>query len=141
MQPHLLREIREGDMVYTVQPQVLGRPISEDVALTLTEMLATSLESESSLALVDGYRLAGKTGTAQIPMPYGYHPEHTMASFIGWGPLEDPQFIVYVKLDVPMLSPWGSTTAAPTFSKMVQRLVIHLEIPPESIRKRLATNE
>ncbi|HJL70327.1 MAG TPA: penicillin-binding protein 2, partial [Anaerolineales bacterium] len=104
MQPHLLREIRDGDMVYTVQPQVLGRPISAEVARTLTEMLATSLESESSLALVEGYRLAGKTGTAQIPMPYGYDPDRTMASFIGWGPLEDPQFIVYVKLDAPMLS-------------------------------------
>ena len=140
MQPHLLREIRDGDMVYTVQPQVLGRPISAEVARTLTEMLATSLESESSLALVEGYRLAGKTGTAQIPMPYGYDPDRTMASFIGWGPLEDPQFIVYVKLDAPMLSPWGSTTAAPTFSRMVQRLVIHMEIPPEEIRHRLAAN-
>ena len=140
MQPHLLREIRDGDMVYTVQPQVLGRPISAEVARTLTEMLATSLESESSLALVEGYRLAGKTGTAQIPMPYGYEPDRTMASFIGWGPLEDPQFIVYVKLDAPMLSPWGSTTAAPTFSRMVQRLVIHMEIPPEEIRHRLAAN-
>ena len=140
MQPHLLREIRESDMVYRVQPQVLGRPISADVARTLTEMLATSLESESSLALVDGYRLAGKTGTAQIPMPYGYDPDHTMASFIGWGPLEEPQFIVYVKLDAPGLSPWGSTTAAPTFSKMVQRLVIHMEIPPEEIRHRLTAN-
>ncbi len=140
MQPHLLREIREGDMVYTVQPQVLGRPISADVARTLADMLATSLQSESSLALVEGYRLAGKTGTAQIPMPYGYDPDHTMASFIGWGPLEDPQFIIYVKLDEPMISPWGSTTAAPTFSKMVRRLVIHLEIPPEDIRNRLAAN-
>ncbi|MDP7259573.1 MAG: penicillin-binding transpeptidase domain-containing protein, partial [Anaerolineales bacterium] len=101
---------------------------------------AISLESESSLALVEGYRLAGKTGTAQIPMPYGYDPDRTMASFIGWGPLENPQFIVYVKLDAPNLSPWGSTTAAPTFAKMVQRLVIHMEIPPEDIRNRLAAN-
>lgn len=141
MQPHLLHEIRDGDAVYTVQQQVLGRPISAGVARTLTEMLVTSLESESSLALVEGYSLAGKTGTAQIPMPYGYDQENTMASFIGWGPVEDPQFIVYVKLDAPMFSQWGSTTAAPTFSKMVERLVIHLEIPPEEIRHRLAANE
>ena len=50
-------------------PQVIGTPISAETARTLTDMLATSLEEESSVALVEGYRLAGKTGTAEIPGP------------------------------------------------------------------------
>ena len=143
MQPHLLQEIRDGDMIYTAKPKILGNPISREVANTLTDMLTNSLQTETShsKALVDGYRLAGKTGTAQIPMPYGYDPERTMASFIGWGPVDQPRFIIYVKLDAPMTSPWGSSTAAPTFAKMVQRLVIHMEIPPEEIRQRLVSDE
>tara|TARA_Y100001970_G_scaffold117925_1_gene146509 strand:+ start:284 stop:2161 length:1878 start_codon:yes stop_codon:yes gene_type:complete len=143
MQPHLLQEIRDGDLTYTAKPKILGNPISEEVADTLTDMLSASLQTETShsMALVDGYRLAGKTGTAQIPMPYGYDPERTMASFIGWGPTDDPRFIVYVKLDAPQVSPWGSSTAAPTFSKMVKRLVIHMEIPPEEVRKQLAIGQ
>jgi len=143
MQPHLLQEIRDGDMIYTAKPKILGNPISREVANTLTDMLTDSLQTETShsKALVDGYRLAGKTGTAQIPMPYGYDPERTMASFIGWGPVDQPRFIIYVKLDAPMTSPWGSSTAAPTFAKMVQRLVIHMEIPPDGIRQRLVSDE
>jgi len=143
MQPHLLQEIRDGDMIYTAKPKILGNPISAEVAETLTGMLSASLETETShsMALVDGYRLAGKTGTAQIPMPYGYDPDRTMASFIGWGPVDQPRFIIYIKLDAPMVSPWGSSTAAPTFSKMVRRLVIHMEIPPEEIRQHLAADE
>ena len=142
MQPHLLQEIRDGDMVYTAKPKILGNPISREVANTLTDMLTASLQTETShsKALVDGYKLAGKTGTAQIPMPYGYDTERTMASFIGWGPVDQPRFIIYVKLDAPQTSQWGSSTAAPTFAKMVERLVIHMEIPPEEIRQRLASD-
>ena len=141
MQPHLLQEIRDGDMVYTAKPKILGNPISREVANTLTDMLTASLQTETShsKALVGGYKLAGKTGTAQIPMPYGYDTERTMASFIGWGPVDQPRFIIYVKLDAPQTSQWGSSTAAPTFAKMVERLVIHMEIPPEEIRQRLAS--
>jgi cell division protein FtsI/penicillin-binding protein 2 len=101
-------------------------------------MLARSLElGEGSQALVDGYRIAGKTGTAQIPIPGGYDFSQTIASFIGWGPVDDPQFIVLVKLDRPTSSIWGSETAAPTFAALVKRLVVLLEIPPDNVRAAL----
>jgi cell division protein FtsI/penicillin-binding protein 2 len=102
-------------------------------------MLAVSLEQEASVALVPGYRVAGKTGTAEIPTPDGYSRAITNASFIGWGPVDDPQFVVYVWLEEPTASIWGSTTAAPAFSQIVQRLVVLLNIPPDSIR--LSFNE
>lgn len=132
MQPHLLYLVDDRTSYHTTQPQVLGRPISAEVALTLNEMLAVSLESESSNALVPGYRIAGKTGTAEIPTQFGYSDE-TVASFIGWGPVDDPRFIVLVKLDKPDAI-WGSETAAPTFAEVVRRLVILMEIPPDDIR-------
>lgn len=139
MQPHILKQVRDSDSVYETQPQVMGRPISPDVARTLTDMLAVSLEQEASSALVPGYRIAGKTGTAQVPTPYGYDPTRTIASFIGWGPVDDPRFIVMIKLDAPTASPWGSTTAAPAFGEMAKRLVVLMEIPPDDVRHALAS--
>jgi cell division protein FtsI (penicillin-binding protein 3) len=138
MQPHVLLAVDDGG-VHRTQPTVLGRPISEATALTLSEMLANSLEQEASNALVPGYRIAGKTGTAQIPIPGGYDPEATIASFIGWGPVDDPQFIVLVKIDRPQSAPWGSVVAAPVFSQLAQRLVVLLEIPPDDVRHALAS--
>jgi cell division protein FtsI/penicillin-binding protein 2 len=102
-------------------------------------MLAVSLEQESSLALLPGYRLAGKTGTAQIPTEYGYDPEHTNVSFVGWGPVDDPQFMVYVWLETPDTSIWASETASPVFSKVAEQTVILLNIPPDVVRNQLAT--
>jgi cell division protein FtsI/penicillin-binding protein 2 len=101
-------------------------------------MLARSLElGEGSQALVDGYRLAGKTGTAQIPTPTGYDPTATIGSFIGWGPVDDPQFIVLIKLDHPTSSVWGSETAAPLYKELVSRLVVLMQIPPDDVRHKL----
>ena len=139
MHPHILREVHDGDAVSFTQPQIMSRPVSGEVALTLAEMLADSLAKETKLAVVDGYRLVGKTGTAQIPMPYGYDPKRTIASFVGWGPADDPRFIIFVKLDAPTPE-WGSLTAAPTFADLVRRLVILMDIPPDNIRRQLAAN-
>jgi cell division protein FtsI/penicillin-binding protein 2 len=99
-------------------------------------MLATSLEIESSVALVEGYRVAGKTGTAEIPTPFGYTGSQTNASFVGWGPVDDPRFMVYVWLEKPTTSPWGSVVAAPVFREAVERLVILLNLPPDNLRQR-----
>jgi cell division protein FtsI/penicillin-binding protein 2 len=136
VQPHIVRQIVGPQGEYWPQPTILGSPISEETAETVSNMLHYALEAESSAAVVEGYRLAGKTGTAQIATEYGYDPHWTIASFIGWGPLEDPQFVVFVRIDKPHNSPWGSVVAAPVFREIVERLVIHLEIPPQdSIEK------
>jgi len=137
--PHVLYAmVREGRQ-YSVPVQYSGSPISAETAHTMTEMLAASLENESSIALVPGYRVAGKTGTAQIPGPYGYEIGATNASFIGWGPLSDPRFMIYVWLERPSTSIWGSETAAPIFSKVVQKTILMLNIAPDSVRNELAS--
>jgi cell division protein FtsI/penicillin-binding protein 2 len=137
--PHVVLSIVDNGNQYPIRSQIAGQPISAKTAHTLTDMLAVSLEQEASVALVPGYRVAGKTGTAEIPTPDGYSRAITNASFIGWGPVDDPQFVVYVWLEEPTASIWGSTTAAPAFSQIVQRLVVLLNIPPDSIR--LSFNE
>jgi cell division protein FtsI/penicillin-binding protein 2 len=131
VQPHIVRQVVGPQGIYWPKPTILGRPISPETAETLTEMLAQSLAGETPFAQVPGYWLAGKTGTAQIPTDVGYDPEGTIASFIGWGPVPNPQFMVLVRLDRPQSSPWGSVVAAPVFREVVERLVVMMKIPPQ----------
>ncbi|MBL8056838.1 MAG: penicillin-binding protein 2 [Anaerolineales bacterium] len=139
MQPHILLRVESAGQTHVTQPQVLGRPIRPETAVTLSQMLAQSLEEgEGDQAVLPGYRIAGKTGTAQIPIPGGYDQRQTVASFIGWGPVDDPRFVVLVKLDKPRTSIWGSETAAPAFAALTQRLVVLMHIPPDDARRALA---
>jgi cell division protein FtsI/penicillin-binding protein 2 len=123
MAPHVLKSVIENGEQYNNPPQVIGTPITAETANTLNEMLATSLEKEASNALVAGYRVAGKTGTAEIPGPGGY-----LAS------------IIYVWLEQPQSSQWGSVVAAPLFSELASNLTILLDLPPDSVRQGLANH-
>ena len=134
MQPHIVRAEAQGGETRWTEPLPWGRPIRAETAHTLTDMLTVSLEKEASSALVPGYRVAGKTGTAQIPGPGGYLPDATIASFVGWLPADDPRLIILIKLDRPASSEWGSVVAAPVFSQLAQRLVVMLQIPPDAVR-------
>ena len=137
--PHVLYSMLRDGHQYNVPSQYAGSPISVETARTLNEMLAVSLEEESSLALLPGYRLAGKTGTAQIPTEYGYDAFHTNVSFVGWGPVDDPQFMVYIWMERPSTSIWASETASPVFSKVAEQTVILLNIPPDVVRSQVVT--
>lgn len=136
MVPHIVSAIADNGNQFNIHPQVAGQPISAETADTLLEMLANSLEEEASDALVYGYRVAGKTGTGEIPTEYGYTTYKTNASFLGFGPVDDPQFIIYVWLEEPATI-WGSLTAAPTFSLIAQRLVVLMDLPPDTVRMSL----
>jgi cell division protein FtsI/penicillin-binding protein 2 len=137
MVPRVVHSVVNQGRQFEITPQVAGTPISAETARTLTQMLAVSLEQEASTALIEGYRVAGKTGTAEIAVDGGYTTALTNASFVGWGPVDDPQFIVYVWLQKPTISPWGSVVAAPVFSEVVSRLVVLMDIPPDSIRQAM----
>ena len=137
--PHVLYSMLRDGHQYNVPSQYAGTPITAETARTLSELLAVSLEGESSQALLAGYRLAGKTGTAQIPTNYGYDSTHTNVSFVGWGPVDDPQFMVYIWLQEPSASIWSSETAAPVFSQVAEQTVIMLNIPPDNVRSQLST--
>jgi cell division protein FtsI/penicillin-binding protein 2 len=141
MAPQIVRSVINGGYQHNIDQRMIGMPIKAEVADKLSEMLAVSLEVESSDALVEGYRVAGKTGTAEIPTPFGYTTNQTNASFVGWGPVDDPQFLVYVWLERPQSSPWGSVVAAPIFRRAVEKLVIFLNIPPDNIRRKLTSSE
>jgi cell division protein FtsI/penicillin-binding protein 2 len=132
MRPHIVgRRIASDGTVSVFQPVLEEQVISPETAQTLTEMLVRVVEEGATLAQVEGYRVAGKTGTAQIWVPGGYATKGTMATFSGFGPVPDPQLVALIKLDRPKSSPWASQTAAPAFQRLMSRLFVVMGIPPE----------
>ncbi len=141
MSPHVVKSLIIDGHQYEINPIVVGSPIKSETASVITEMLANSLEFKSSNALIEGYRVAGKTGTAEIPTPYGYTSGQTHTSFVGWGPVDDPKFLIYVWLEKPGISIWGSEVAAPVFQNVAEQLVILMDLPPDAVRQALAVQE
>jgi cell division protein FtsI/penicillin-binding protein 2 len=140
VQPHVVRYVvAEGQQFPIFSEGSFRQVIKQETAITLSEMLANSLVNESSLALVDGYRVAGKTGTASIAENGRYLTDATNASFIGWGPVDDPQFMVYVWLERPA-GEWGSVVATPVFSEVFKNLTVLTDLPPDAERLRLKEN-
>jgi cell division protein FtsI (penicillin-binding protein 3) len=135
MQPYLVAERHTANGVARHNPTVLNRPISPETAHQISAMSVTAVAQEIYHAQIQGYTVAGKTGTAQIAEGGIYHPTDVVGSFIGWLPADAPEIIVYVKLDRPVPR-WGSQTAAPLFSELVQELVVLLDIPPDNVRLR-----
>jgi cell division protein FtsI/penicillin-binding protein 2 len=135
LRPHVVgRRVASDGTVSTYRPVVESQAISPQTARTLTEVMVRVVEEGVPQARVEGYRVAGKTGTAQIPIPGGYDQEGTIASFVGFGPVPDPQLIILVKLDRPKTSSWASETAARSFRRLAARLFVVLGIPPDGTR-------
>ena len=132
VQPHVVEKIIRGNHVDQAKVVTVGRPISSETAHTLTDMLVTAVRREVPDALVEGYSIAGKTGTAQIPIPGGYDDPWTIGSFIAYAPAADPQVLILVKLDRTTSSMWGSETAVPVFHSLAERLFPVLGVRPDS---------
>lgn len=139
MAPHIVRSMVNKGFQHDFEIRTLGMPVRAETARELSEMLARSLETEASDALVTGYRMAGKTGTGEIPTPFGYTSNQTNTSFVGWGPVDDPKFVVYIWLEKPTSSIWGSEVASPVFREVVENLVVLMKLPPDEVRKQLSS--
>ena len=134
MQPYIVQEIKGDGFEHKHEPTVLSRPVSKQTADQVTAMAINAVRTEVIGAKVEEYTVAGKTGTAEIPEGGFYHPSDTIGSFIGWLPADAPEIVVLIKLDRPQVSPWGSTTAAPSFAALADELVTLLDIPPDRVR-------
>lgn len=140
MEPHIVKLIKESDGTltgesfkqYFVSPRVVGQPISKETAKTITEMMVKAVdEGEAKFFKPRGFKIAGKTGTAQIPVAGHYDPTKTIASFIGFAPADDPKFVMLVRFTEPSASIFGSETAAPTFFDIAKELFIYFNITPQ----------
>lgn len=112
------------------------RVIAKETANTIMAMLTSVAEDGGSKnARVDGYYIAGKTGTAQIASSSGGYEEgsagHTIGSFAGILPADNPQFVIITKIDRPRSSQWADQTAAPLFKEISEFLVQYYNLPPE----------
>jgi len=120
LQPYVVAQVTQGDQVIETKPKVIRQVISPQTAKTVTDMMVyTASQGDAKWALPEGVSVAGKTGTAQIAGEGGYLSDKTIASFIGFAPAENPQFVMLVKLREPTSSPWGSETAAPLWFEIL----------------------
>lgn len=133
MRPQVVRRIVYDGRVIVRSPVKEGRVISARTSHTLTNMLLHSaIDGEASLALVKGYNIAAKTGTANIPGPNGqYLANTTIASTIGYAPAFHPRLLILVKIDRPRDTIWGSEAAAPVVHNLFQELFMYYHIPPD----------
>ena len=136
LKPKLVKEVKdEGNSIET-KTRFVRQVIKEETAEKVTEMMEqAALFGDAKWAVPKGYRIAGKTGTAQIPVAGHYDEEKTVASFIGFAPADKPQFVMLVKLREPTSSPWGSETAAPLWFDIAKELFIRLQIAPDYSEK------
>jgi cell division protein FtsI/penicillin-binding protein 2 len=135
MHPRVVKAIINHGHIEEQPVRVRGQSVSPAVAQAMQRMLADAVEMETKPALIEGWRIGGKTGTAQKPIPGGYHATDTVASFIGYTPADDPAFIVLVVLDRPLgLYQWGSQSAARVFNRLAQRILNYYNIPPDAHR-------
>ncbi len=108
------------------------RVISWQSAAEMTAMMVKAVEKgEAKWAKPAGYAIAGKTGTAQIPVAGHYDSQKTIASFVGFAPVSHPKFAMLVTLREPKTSPWGSETAAPLWFDVAKELFRYYKIPPD----------
>lgn len=132
MEPHVVKEIKlaNGTSIL-VAPKVVKQVFKPEVTSVLTEMMVSAVDNGETKRLKPaGFRIAGKTGTAQIPISGHYDAEKTITSFVGFAPVEDPRFVMLVTLREPTASPWGSETAAPIFFTIARELFSYLGISP-----------
>lgn len=135
MEPHIASKIETATgEVIPILPKELGKPIKPTTAKVMKEILVNAVEKgEARWAKPEGYRIAGKTGTAQIPVAGHYDPTQTIASFIGFAPADDPKFTMLVVIDRPTTSIYGSETAAPLFFDISRDLFLYYKIPPGEV--------
>ena len=117
-----------------VQPKILGRVLSESSAADIGGMLVSVIErGHGKQAQVKGYRIGGKTGTAQIPLKdrRGYEADKFTGSFYGFGPVDNPSFTMIVRINVPKDVIWAESTAAPVFGELAKGILNYYQIAPD----------
>ncbi len=133
MEPHVVASVTDNAGKTTkISPKVIGKPIDSSTSKVMTEVLVNAVnKGEAKWAKIPGYRIAGKTGTASIPIEGKYDATQTIPSFIGFAPANDPKFIMLVILDRPTARIYGSETAAPIFFSIAKDLFNYYQIPPD----------
>jgi len=121
MKPYMVEKIigPDGTVIRENKPEVESRVISYDTSLEMTRIMERVVEEGTGKkAAIPGYKVAGKTGTAQIPDPVhgGYYQDRYVASFIGFAPSDDPKLVLAVVVEAPKKMTHGGSVAGPTLT-------------------------
>jgi cell division protein FtsI/penicillin-binding protein 2 len=134
MEPHILRAVydRQGKLVRTIAPRTIRRVFSKRTAAELRGFLRMVVlhGTGDPTAQIPGYSTAGKTGTAEMVVDGQYRSGYYAASFIGMVPYEHPRYVVYVKVERPIGSYYGSVVAAPAFAEISRAAMLHAGVLP-----------
>jgi cell division protein FtsI/penicillin-binding protein 2 len=115
----------------TLQPQEIRRVVSASTAAQVTKMMVDAVDL-AQVANIDGYSLAGKTGSAYIPdLVHGGYENKLTDSYIGFGPTSDPKFIAFIRLNTVPVTSLAAESVVPAFKQLSQYIINYYNIPPD----------
>ncbi len=132
--PQVVQAVIAEDKKIKINPKIIRRVISQEAAKTLTAMMVNAIDNgfpHWQQYGISGWQIAGKCGTAQIPLAGHYDKEKTIASFVGFAPAYRPQFVMLVTLREPTSSSWGANTAAPLWFEIAKKLFFYYGLSPK----------
>ncbi len=134
MQPYVVQQVTHPDgRTEDTTPTFVRQVVTPEVARTLSAMLVSVVElGHGKRAGVPGYYVAGKTGTAQVPIPGSgkYDPHKTIGTFAGFAPVDDPKFAMVVRVNEPQDVVFAESSAAPVFGEVAKFLLQYYQVPP-----------
>jgi len=133
MKPYVVAQVSDGDRTKSIEPELVDTVVSEETSEKIRQMLVSTVEhGEYKYSIPDEFRnkIGGKTGTAQIALEGTYDAKKTIASFIGFAPSDNPEFVALVIFKEPKSSIYGSETAAPVFFEIAKELLVYYRITP-----------
>lgn len=127
-------------VVESTKPKMIRRVISEDTAKKVVGMMESAVEV-NRMAAIPGYRIAGKTGTAFVPdlIRGGYYNDQFIHTFIGFGPVSNPKFLIYMKLERPQIGDLAGRTVVPVFRDVADFVLNYYSIPPDKLTTSTAS--
>jgi cell division protein FtsI/penicillin-binding protein 2 len=133
VQPHLVKRVGMRPAPAAKRRRIVGKPVASQV-MAMMQDVVNEAGGTGALARLEGYSVAGKTGTASKPEKGGYSDSRYVASFVGVVPASSPRLVVLVSVDEPRGAIWGGVVAAPAFQEIARYALQYLEIPPDDVR-------
>jgi stage V sporulation protein D (sporulation-specific penicillin-binding protein) len=134
--PYVVAAVANGDAGgrRAFEPELQGRPVAPEVASELARLMAGVVEEGTGRrARVEGFAVAGKTGTAQKVVAGRYSQSRFIASFVGFAPVETPRLVALVALDEPRPAYHGGQVAAPVFGALARQILLYWGVPPSTV--------
>jgi cell division protein FtsI/penicillin-binding protein 2 len=132
VRPHLVKRIGAQPVPPAPRRRIVGKAVASQV-MAMMQDVVNEAGGTGALARLNGYTVAGKTGTASKPERGGYSEFRYVASFVGVVPASSPRLVVLVSVDEPHGAIWGGVVAAPAFQEIARYALQYLEIPPDDV--------